>query len=81
MPIYEFECNDCKCVFERMCKMDESLKSIKCQHCGGSNIKRLISTFAAHVKEDGGRSKEPPPKPECMGCNNKDCPHAREHSE
>lgn len=57
MPIYEFECKKCKEKFQTLCKMGESAKSVKCELCGSSNVKRLFSTFAAHVKDsDSGSS-------------------------
>ena len=46
MPIYEFRCQDCgqtSSVFRRTISSDVETN---CPSCGGSNLARLISTFA-----------------------------------
>lgn len=56
MPIYEFGCADCRrrtSVFVRSIGADVDAR---CQHCGGANVRRLISRVAvgrAAVGEDG----------------------------
>ncbi len=41
MPIYEFECNDCKITFETfLLKSDEK---VNCPNCKSENVVKLIS--------------------------------------
>lgn len=44
MPIFEFLCQDCNKVFDRMVSNSEKEK-IKCPECKSANIKQLLSLF------------------------------------
>ncbi|NLF50617.1 MAG: zinc ribbon domain-containing protein [Leptolinea sp.] len=47
MPIYEFECSDCRQTFEvRRCFSDAELP-VKCVKCESLNTRRLLSKFYA----------------------------------
>lgn len=53
MPLYEFACNACGAqvsVFVRSINADVAAS---CQHCGGADLRRLISRFAV-VKSSSG---------------------------
>ncbi len=51
MPIYEYQCLNCRSVFQRlMLKRDES-ETISCPHCQSKDLKRLISRVIYHTKE------------------------------
>jgi len=54
MPIFEFLCQDCKKVFERMVSNAEK-ENIKCPECGSANIKQLLSLFntGSHSRDMG----------------------------
>lgn len=43
MPIYEFECLDCKALFETIVRSADAAKDVKCKKCQSSNIKKTIS--------------------------------------
>jgi len=43
MPIYDFQCNDCKKEFEVRVSIKE-VDSIKCPFCQSKNLNKLIST-------------------------------------
>lgn len=62
MPIYEYECNDCKCVFEEWAKIKDA-PAVVCQKCAGTNINRLISHSGFQLKGNGwystGYDKKP----------------------
>ena len=45
MPIFEFRCKKCNTTFEELLRSSDS-SNVTCPNCGGSEIKRLISTFA-----------------------------------
>ncbi len=52
MPTYEYKCNDCEVVFEKLQKMtDEPIKV--CPECGGS-VKRLIGSGAGLIFKGSG---------------------------
>jgi putative FmdB family regulatory protein len=52
MPTYEYQCFDCNEQFERFQKISDPAVS-ECPSCGGSNVKRLISATAFHLKGTG----------------------------
>lgn len=45
MPLYEFECQDCKERFEQLTGMEIQPGSISCPVCQGNRLRRLISSF------------------------------------
>ena len=52
MPIYEYECDDCKKTFEVFLSMKD--KSItQCMHCCGTNIRKLVSNCSFQLKGTG----------------------------
>ncbi len=52
MPLYEYKCNACGQVFEKMQKFsDEPLKTCECGKSG--EVQRLISPPAFHLKGGG----------------------------
>lgn len=42
MPIYEYECNECQCVFERLVFASDEEKPV-CPGCGKTNVTKKIS--------------------------------------
>lgn len=56
MPAYEYQCNECRCHFERRQKMsDPAIEN--CPECGGA-VKRLISGGAGAITK-GSASEKP----------------------
>jgi putative FmdB family regulatory protein len=53
MPLYEYACAACRARFEVLQRMGEGSDAIRCPDCGGSEVERRLSTFAAAT---GGRS-------------------------
>ncbi|OGR08053.1 MAG: hypothetical protein A2511_17680 [Deltaproteobacteria bacterium RIFOXYD12_FULL_50_9] len=43
MPIYEYQCLDCKTVFEKILSFTGSSETILCNRCGSGNIQKKIS--------------------------------------
>lgn len=56
MPIFEFKCDTCQTVFERLLRSDHS-EPLACPSCGQGEVTRQLSTFAAHA---GPASKSEP---------------------
>ena len=52
MPIYEYVCMACESHFEELVRNGEDPS---CPDCGGANVRRQLSVFAAH----GASSSEP----------------------
>ncbi|MDH3974685.1 MAG: zinc ribbon domain-containing protein [Deltaproteobacteria bacterium] len=78
MPLYEYGCRDCGYDFEVMQKMSDP-DPAGCPKCSGTNVSKLISAGAFHLKGGGwysdGYSKEKKPAscdaakaPSCGGC-------------
>lgn len=51
MPLYDYECNSCKKVFEALAKADNSDAPV-CESCGGST-RRLVSRATYHKFPEG----------------------------
>lgn len=60
MPLYEFQCADCKDEFEELVRSSAAVAEVKCPHCGGQHVKRKVSLFAAKA---GGSSLSLSPAP------------------
>lgn len=45
MPIYEYRCDSCQRIIS-VYQRDFSCREPSCPHCGGSQLKRLFSTFS-----------------------------------
>jgi len=56
VPIYEFKCQDCDRKFETLCRMGETGASLSCPGCGGTRLRRCVSTFAAFSRSSSGTS-------------------------
>lgn len=44
MPIYEFRCINCNEINELLFTSNDELKEMKCSHCGGEDLERVLST-------------------------------------
>jgi putative FmdB family regulatory protein len=69
MPIFEYKCADCGKVSEFLEKADS--KALRtCPACGGKNLAKQFSTFAAVVKQPATGSN-------CHTCpSGRTCPHS-----
>jgi putative FmdB family regulatory protein len=52
MPLYEFECEDCKARFERIQKFTDPNPDV-CPTCGKGHIRRMFSSPAIQFKGSG----------------------------
>ena len=52
MPLYEFECEDCKTRFERIQKFTDPNPDV-CPSCGKGQIRRMFSSPAIQFKGSG----------------------------
>jgi putative FmdB family regulatory protein len=52
MPIYEFQCRDCRRKTTALVLSHERVGEVRCRHCGGANLEKLYSRFATPKSED-----------------------------
>jgi putative FmdB family regulatory protein len=52
MPIYEYECHDCRRRVSLLVRSLSSTQSPACPRCGGANLTRLMSRFATVKSEE-----------------------------
>lgn len=75
MPIYEYVCQSCEHAFEELVPTMTARHATKCPSCGGSDVERKMSVFAAR---EGSAQSSPGPGPvgPCGQCCNPDgtCP-------
>jgi putative FmdB family regulatory protein len=53
MPVYEFACNDCGAPISVFVRSMSSPVNGKCERCGSSDLRRLVSKFAV-LHSSGG---------------------------
>ncbi len=53
MPIYEFRCESCQEIFEHLALAAGEVLDLKCPHCGGESLSRVLSTCASVMGEAG----------------------------
>ncbi|MCB0131144.1 MAG: zinc ribbon domain-containing protein [Caldilineaceae bacterium] len=46
MPMYEYVCNECQELFEKLIPMSQADKPQVCPKCGGTHANRQLSSFA-----------------------------------
>ena len=52
MPLYEYECSACGCLFERIQRFADPLVDV-CPSCGKGPVNKLLSAPAVHFKGTG----------------------------
>ncbi len=72
MPIYEYECKQCKQRFEHLLKNSKDAPAA-CPHCGAKKVTRVFSSFSV----DMGAAKTPAMPPACATCASTGCPHRK----
>ena len=64
MPLYEFRCESCGSVFERLVRSVPTDEEPACPSCGSGEIRKELSVFAAHQGLSGEQGAVAP----CRGC-------------
>ena len=54
MPLYEYRCRICDERFEVLQRVGEGPDSVACPRCGGRDVTKQLSTFAAGVSASTG---------------------------
>ena len=47
MPIYEYRCQDCRQLFQKLQPVSAGTKTIACPSCGSRRVERQLSVFAS----------------------------------
>jgi putative FmdB family regulatory protein len=68
MPIYEYQCLDCKNVFEKILSSSGSTESIICSSCGSGKVQKKISATSYRLASG---SSSPIPAGALSGCSSK----------
>lgn len=53
MPLYEFECNNCKTKIEKLMKFSDP-KPIHCEVCNTDNLKQVVSQNTGFLLKGAG---------------------------
>ena len=53
MPIYEYECRNCKEKFEVLQKIDESNEGVCCPKCNSDKPEKVLSAFCSGTGKGG----------------------------
>jgi putative FmdB family regulatory protein len=59
MPIYEYLCQKCGKVFEKIQKMNEGGNSLSCPYCGGKKPEKILSSFSSSKGTESSSSCSP----------------------
>lgn len=59
MPLYEYECQGCRRTFEILQRVGAGAEGLKCPRCGGSELHKEFSTFAASGTSSAGAACAP----------------------
>ncbi len=65
MPIYEYSCQGCHAVFEKLIVRGGDEESATCPSCGGRSLERLMSRPASSRSSTGESSSRTPPRRPC----------------
>ena len=66
MPIFEYNCDNCKYTFDKLVMHQETY--VNCPLCQG-DVKKLMSTFAVGTPDNGtGKLPTGPSRPMCTTC-------------
>jgi putative FmdB family regulatory protein len=49
MPVYEFDCQECRTPFEQLVRTAAAVTDVRCPRCGSGNVERTLSRFAPRM--------------------------------
>jgi putative FmdB family regulatory protein len=73
MPVYDYKCQQCGAVFEKLLRSLAAVDSVKCEKCGSAKVKKLVSCCAissGRKSESAGSSKS---SQSCGSCAHTHC--------
>ncbi len=54
MPIYEYQCEDCKTPFEVFIRSVTHLPQVECPECGSERVEKQVSSVSGSGADEGG---------------------------
>lgn len=57
MPFYDYMCQECGKVFDRMIPMERRNEDQVCPKCGGIGVRKVVSTFNATTPSGAGSTE------------------------
>jgi putative FmdB family regulatory protein len=54
MPLYEYECRDCGCQFEKIVRRPSDGELVRCPECDSESVQKSISLFGTVGVTTGG---------------------------
>ncbi|WP_163340294.1 zinc ribbon domain-containing protein [Desulfopila sp. IMCC35008] len=67
MPIYEYECSECKTVFETLVTSASTETEVACTKCSSTKVQKIMSAGSLRVGSGGGLPIAPPHGGGCGG--------------
>ncbi|RJP73778.1 MAG: zinc ribbon domain-containing protein [Candidatus Zixiibacteriota bacterium] len=74
MPIYEFECRECRHHFDELVRASVNLQDIVCPQCGTNEPKKRMSAFGF---SSGGKTVSSAASSACGSCHSGNCSTCR----
>ncbi len=59
MPIYEYHCSDCAKTFEKLRKLSDDDRDVRCPECESARVERVLSGFATSGSGNSGAPSRP----------------------
>jgi putative FmdB family regulatory protein len=56
MPIYEYQCTDCKEKFEKFVRGPSTDSDVECPRCKGHKVKKVFSMFSSGGSSSKGQA-------------------------
>jgi putative FmdB family regulatory protein len=75
VPIFEYECRSCRSSFEEFVRSADQHGNVACPQCGGSDVQRKLSVFAA--RQGAEPQRDLPPACRACGAVSDSCPASR----
>jgi putative FmdB family regulatory protein len=75
MPVFEYQCNDCKTKYEVYHKTLNNTDKVNCPKCKSANSKKLFSAFRPSVTHISKVYNDPCATSECPMRESGRCPH------
>jgi len=69
MPIFEYKCEECGAVFEKL--VHSSDEKVECDKCSSDHVDKLFSSFAAKISPSGAAVGNSCSVSNCSAC----CPN------
>jgi putative FmdB family regulatory protein len=73
MPIYEYVCVECNTRFDARRAFSQADDPLPCPECGGSHVRRLLSTFFAFSSGGGSATAVAGTGGGCSSCASRAC--------